>query len=440
MLKKRTSKSGAASHRTESLGYDLEAVRARFPALAIADDGRPRVYFDNPAGTQVPDTVVERMAECLLNANANIGGYFETSKRAGQIDTDAHAAMADFLNAESGDEIVFGQNMTTITLHLSRSIGKLFAPGDEIIVSRMCHDANIWPWVMMARDLDLEVRWLPFDPETFEFEADALENVLTDRSRLLCIGGASNLTGTINDVAGLCEQAKEAGVLTYVDAVQSAPHVSTDVQALGCDFLVCSAYKFFGPHQGVLWGRRQLLESLEPYKVRPAPDTLPWRFETGTQSHEGMAGTTAAVDYFAWIGETMAAEYHDQYPAFDGRRKYVHAAMDCLFDYEKGLAECLIDGLQSRDGIRVHGITSADAMDRRVPTVAFTHASKTPDEIASALAERNIFVWSGHNYALEVARSLGILEQGGAVRIGPVHYNDINEISDLLRALDDIIG
>jgi len=212
------------------------------------------------------------------------------------------------------------------------------------------------------------------------------------------------------------------------------------VQKIGCDFLVCSAYKFFGPHQGILWGRREVLEQLEPYKARPAPEGLPWCFETGTQSHEGMAGTAAAVDYFANIGETMGAEYHANYPNFSDRRLFIHAAMDCLFDYETTLSQQLIEGLEKMQGVTVQGVTSADALDRRVPTVAFTHETRKPADIARALAERNIFVWSGYNYALEVARSLGIYETGGAVRIGPVHYNNSNEINELLTALGEILG
>lgn len=421
------------------MAFDLDTVRAQFPSLAIKDDGRSRIYFDNPAGTQVPTMVIDRMADCMREANANLGGHFKTSQLADAVADDAHQAMADFLNAPSADEIIFGQNMTTITLHLSRSIGRQFAAGDEIILSRMDHDANIQPWVLMARDFNLEIRWLPFDTTSFEFDLDVLDELLSERTRLVCVGGASNLTGTINDVAGICERAHKFGAWTYIDAVQSAPHVSTDVQALGCDFLVSSAYKFFGPHQGILWGRRDILESLEPYKVRPAPDALPWCFETGTQSHEGMAGTAAAVDYFAWIGETMAEDKHSSYDHFDGRRKYAHAAMDCLFDYEHSLSKRLIAGLKTLPGVTIQGISADDALDRRVPTVAFTHATVVPDDIAKQLGERGIFVWSGHNYALEAVRSLNILDAGGAVRIGPVHYNSIDEIDKLLNALEDIL-
>jgi len=418
---------------------DLATIRSQFPALAITDDGRPRLYFDNPAGTQVPQTVADRMSECLLQANANLGGYFQSSHLADKVVSDARDAMADFLNAPSADEIIFGQNMTTMTLHLSRSIGRRFKAGDEIILSQMDHDANVEPWVLLARDLDLEIRWLPFDVETFEFDLAKLDDLLTSKTRLVCMGGASNLIGTINDVKAVCTKAREVGAWSYIDAVQSVPHISTDVQALGCDFLACSAYKFFGPHQGILWARREVLEALDPYKVRPASDSIPDCFETGTQSHEGMAGVAAAVDYFAWIGETMAGEFHAANQQFQGRCLHTHAAMDCLFAYEKLLAERLIDGLQDIRGVTVRGITNSEAMHRRVPTVSFTHDKQAPAETARALGERNIFVWNGHNYAIEPAKALGILSSRGAVRVGPVHYNSAEEIDELLNALEDIL-
>jgi cysteine desulfurase family protein (TIGR01976 family) len=303
----------------------------------------------------------------------------------------------------------------------------------------MDHDANVAPWLLMARDFGLEVRWLPFNTETFEFDADALDAVLTDKTKLVCVGAASNLIGTINDVKAICAKAKAAGAMTYIDAVQGVPHISTDVQDLGCDFLVCSAYKFFGPHQGILWGRRELLEKLDPYKLRPAPDEIPGRFETGTQSHEGMAGTIAAVDYFSWVGETMAGDYLGKYNHFNGRRQAVHAAMDCLFEYEAELASKLIRGLQTLPGVRVQGITSPDAMQRRVPTVSFTVNNVSPDVIAEELGARNIFVWSGNVYAVEATNFLGIEESGGVVRIGPVHYNSEAEINAVLNALADIL-
>jgi cysteine desulfurase family protein (TIGR01976 family) len=412
--------------------YDLDAVRAQFPSLAATDDGQRRIYLDNPAGTQVPATVAAAMSRCLLETNANGGGYFRTSRAVDAVIAAARQAMADFLNAASPEEIVFGQNMTTITMHVSRSIGRLMRPGDEIIVSRMDHDANIWPWVLLARDLELEIRWLPFNEETFEFDPGALDGLLSDRTRLVCVGGASNLLGTINDVAAICAQARAAGALTYIDAVQSAPHVPTDVQAMGCDFLACSPYKFFGPHQGVLYGRADILAQLEPYRVRPAPAKHPGSFETGTPSYEGSAGIAAAIEYFEWIGRSMAG-------AAD-RPSALRAAMGLLFDYEQELSSRLVRGLVGLEGVTVHGITDPAAMQRRVPTVAFTHNRVASAAIAEQLAADNIFVWSGHNYAVEAARALGIYESGGAVRIGPVHYNSVAEIDETLAAVARIVG
>jgi len=417
------------------MSFDLEAIRSQFPGLALTDNGTRRIYFDNPAGTQVPVCVAAAMADCLMTKNANLGGYFASSLDADRVVQSARDGMADFLNAPASDEIIFGQNMTTITLHLSRSIGRLLRSGDEIVLSQMDHDANVWPWVLLARDLELEIRWLPFDKESFEFDLDVLDEIITERTRLVCVGSASNLTGTLNDIKEICARTRAAGAMSFVDGVQSAPHIPTDVQDIGCDFFVCSSYKFFGPHQGILWGRREVLEQLEPYKVRPSPAELPWCFETGTQSNEGLAGIAATVDYFALIGQSMAEEQLGNWDQFQGQRQQVHAAMELVFDYEKTLTSRLIDGLLDIDGITVQGITDKDAMDRRVPTVSFTHATAAPDKIARALAKQNIFVWGGHNYAVEVVRTLGIDETGGAVRIGPVHYNSIAEIDELLAGL-----
>ncbi len=417
---------------------DLAAIRAQFPALSEQDNGQARLYFDNPAGTQVPVAVAEKMAEVLLHKNANLGGQFSTSRLADEVVSGSREAMVDFLNAPSPDEIIFGQNMTALTLHISRSIGRHLSAGDEIILSQMDHDANVHPWMLLARDLDLKIRWLPFDPETFEFDLSKLDELLNSKTRLVCVGGASNLTGTINDIKTISSKAREAGAWSYIDAVQSAPHIATDVQDIGCDFLTCSAYKFFGPHQGVLWGRRDVLEQLEPYKVRPAPAELPWCFETGTQSHESMAGSAAAVDYFAWIGATMADSSQSAYAHLGARARQIRAALDFLFVYESELARHLIDGLSQISGIKVQGITAEDAMLRRVPTVAFTHRDHAPAFIAEELGKQNIFVWSGHNYAVEAARVLGIYDQGGAVRVGPVHYNSISEIDVLLDALNNL--
>jgi selenocysteine lyase/cysteine desulfurase len=263
---------------------------------------------------------------------------------------------------------------------------------------------------------------------------------LSDKTKLICIGGASNLLGTINDIKSICKIAKKANALTYVDAVQLAPHVSIDVQDIDCDFLVCSAYKFFGPHQGILWGKRQLLKSLSPYKVRPATSELPGCFETGTQSHEGMAGTTAAVNYFAWIGREYAETYQIENKYKNERTKFVHAALDYLFEYEKLLTIDLIEGLQNIKNVQVQGITEKNALDRRLPTVSFSVIGLNPSLVAEELAKENIFVWSGHSYALEVVKSLNLLDKGGVLRTGPVHYNTINEVHEFLEILDKLIS
>tara|TARA_B100000900_G_scaffold404763_1_gene413526 strand:+ start:705 stop:1985 length:1281 start_codon:yes stop_codon:yes gene_type:complete len=422
------------------MNYDIEQIRGKFPALNIKDSGVRRIYFDNPAGTQVPIEVIDAVQKCMIESNANIQGGFETSNRVDKILDEFHQSMADFLNATSSEEIIFGQNMTTLTLHISRSIGRLLSKGDEIILSRMDHDANISPWLLLAEDIGLSVKWLSFDTEKYEFDLNSLENLLSDKTKIICIGGASNLLGTINDIKSICKIAKKANALTYVDAVQLAPHVSIDVQDIDCDFLVCSAYKFFGPHQGILWGKRELLKSLSPYKVRPATSELPGCFETGTQSHEGMAGTTAAVNYFAWIGREYAETYQIENKYKNERTKFVHAALDYLFEYEKLLTIDLIEGLQNIKNVQVQGITEKNALDRRLPTVSFSVSGLSPSRIAEGLAKENIFVWSGHSYALEVVKSLNLLDEGGVLRTGPVHYNTINEVHDFLEILDKLIS
>ena len=418
------------------MSLDLSAIRSRFPALSIHDGDTPRIYLDNPGGTQVPQSVVDRMTDYLVKNNANLGGAFRTSLDSDAAVAEAREAMADFLNAPSASEIVFGQNMTSLTLHLSRSIGRHFGAGGEVILSRMDHDANVYPWLAMARDFGWDVRWLPFDTDTYEFDLRLLEAKLTKRTRLVCIGAASNLLGTINDVKSAARMAHTVGAWLYVDAVQAAPHTTIDVQDIGCDFLVCSAYKFFGPHQGILWGKREVMERLEPYRVRPAPSELPDCFESGTQSHEGMAGTAAAVDYIAWIGETMAREYHSGHAAFEARRRNLRAALDLIFASEQELSRHLIDGLHRIPGLRVLGISAEEGMRRRVPTVSFTVAGASPAFLEESLARRNIFVWSGNYYALEPAAALGIADTGGALRVGPAHYNSKPEIDEFLEALD----
>jgi cysteine desulfurase family protein (TIGR01976 family) len=402
---------------------DIDAVRAKFPALAMQDNGTPRVYFDNPAGTQVPAQVIDRTVEALAQKNANLGGYFQTTTDAGQLVDQAHAACADLYGATGPEEIVFGQNMTTLTLHMSRCLGRQFKRGDEIVLSRMCHDANVAPWLLLAEDLGLVVRWMAFDPETYEFSDDALSRVLSDKTKLVAFGYASNCTGTINDVKKFCGEARAAGAISYVDAVQFAPHGLVSVQELGCDFLVSSAYKWFGPHQGILWGRKKLLEQTFGYKVRPAGEELPHKFETGTLSHEGMAGCLGAIEYLESLGSGTT------------RRDQIASAWQNLEAYEQSLTLQLIEGLRGFKGLTIRGITSANAVHRRVPTVSFTVDNHHPDALARHFASENMFVWSGHNYAIEPVNTMGLMDKGGVLRVGLAHYNTAAEIDQFLASL-----
>ena len=402
---------------------DVAAIRAQFPALAVKDGGRDRIYFDNPAGTQVPQRVIERTVDCLANRNANLGGYFVTTVEAGELVDLAHQACADFYNAASMNEIVFGQNMTSLTLHMSRCLGKQFKRGDEIVLSRMDHDANVAPWLLLADDLGLVVRWIDFDTETYEFPDDALTKVLSDKTKLLAMGMASNCTGTVNDTKRFAAEAKKAGAIVYLDAVQYAPHYAIDVQDLGADFVVSSAYKWFGPHQGILWGREELLKDTFGYKVRPAGEELPHKFETGTLSHEGMAGTLGAIEYL------------EQFGTGGTRAKRVASAWNNLANYEHKITLQLIEGLKTFKGLTIRGITSANAMHRRVPTVSFTLDGHHPEALAKAFAKDNIFVWSGHNYAIEPVGRMGLMDKGGVLRVGLAHYNTEAEVDALLSSI-----
>ncbi|WP_282607045.1 cysteine desulfurase-like protein [Pelagibius sp. Alg239-R121] len=407
--------------------FPIERVRSAFPALAITDGGEARIYLDNPAGTQVPQHVVDAISSCLIGSNANLGGYFPTSLAAGSVVDDAHQAMADFLGARSADEIIIGANMTSLTFHLARSICRDFKPGDEILLTRMDHEGNVAPWLTIAEDLGLVVKWLPFDTETWQVEPDALEAALSDRTRLIALNYASNLTGSINDVKALTAMAKAAGALVFIDAVQLAPHRSIDVQDIGCDFLACSSYKFFGPHLGIIWGSTEVLRNLPAYKCRCVGEELMGKFETGTPQIELLAGLTATVDYYAWLGKQIGGD--------GSRRAQILAAFDAAHAYERPLAGQLIEGLLSIPDVTIHGITNLNRIDHRVPTVSFSYNGHKPAFVSKALSDQNIFIWDGHNYALEVVRQLGIPEDEGIVRIGIAHYNTEDEVDRALECL-----
>lgn len=412
--------------------FPIEAVRGKFPALSLSDKGRRRIYLDNPAGTQVPQAVADAVSRCLLTTNANLGGYFETTVAAQAVVDEAHQAMADFLGATSPEEIIIGANMTTLTYHMSRTLGRSLKPGDEIILTRMDHEGNVSPWLQLAEDLGLVVRWLPFDEESWQVEEATLAGLLSDKTRLVALNYASNLTGSINRVRSLTAIAKQAGALVYVDAVQFAPHGLIDVQDLGCDFLICSAYKFFGPHMGILWGRRDVIEGLKPYKCRCSSNGLPERFELGTPQIELMAGLTAAVDHFAGLGAAVGES--------GSRRQKIAKAFEVSIAYENPLAQRLIDGLSGISGLTIHGITDPKRLGDRVPTVSFTVDGIVPETIVRQMNAENIFLWSGHNYAWEIVHQLGIPAEQGVVRIGIAHYNTAAEIDETLESVHRVIA
>jgi cysteine desulfurase family protein (TIGR01976 family) len=385
-----------------TVALDVEAVRARFSAL-----DRPTAFFDGPGGTQTPDSVIEAITSYLREANANLGGPFETSRRSDDVVDAAHDAAARFLGASAG-EVGFGQNMTTLNFALTRALARELRAGDEIVVTRLDHDANVAPWLELARDLDLRIHFADFEPEDCTLDLASLETVLSDRTQVVAFPWASNAVGSITPVKSIVRLAHEAGALAWVDAVHYAAHGPIDVEAAGVDILICSPYKFCGPHLGLFYGKREVIERWRPYKVRPSADEpVARRYETGTLAHELLAGFIAAVGYLESLG------------------------WDAIQAHEHDLGERFLAGVP--DAYRLHGI---DAMVNRTPTFALTHADRSPDELASALAERHIAAWPGNYYAVEVMERLGLDE--GCLRVGIVHYNTAEEVDRLLAALAEL--
>lgn len=411
---------------------DVASIRSKFPALQEKFDETPAVFFDNPGGTQVPQSVIDAISDTLIRRNANTHGLFETSRRADTVIAQARQAAADLLGAEP-DEIVFGNNMTSLTFQMSHSLAPKFQSDDEVMVTQLDHDANIMPWVMMAEDAGATVQWADVDLETCTLDMEHVESLITPHTKLVAVGYASNSSGTINDVKTIIEWAKANHAYTYVDAVQYAPHGLIDVKELGCDFLACSAYKFFGPHVGILFGKREHLERLRAYQVRPAGDKPPGKWETGTKNHEGLAGVTAAINYLADIGVT----YGD---AASGapRREKLRAAWQEIAEYEQMLIDRLIGGLQLINRVRIYGITSRFDWKNRVATVSIRKEGTTPEQLAQALAEDNIFTWNGNFYALSLSERLGVEPSGGLLRIGLVHYNTLEEIDRCVRVIERV--
>ncbi len=403
--------------------FPIETVRSQFPALQSGGS----IFLDNPAGTQVPQRVLDAITDSMKNDCANLGGHFRQSVRSGEIMDTAHAKAAMFLGAPSPDEIAIGPSMTELTFQISRAIARTCAPGDEIIVTTMEHEGNISPWLIAARDFGLTVRWVEFDEETWQIEPKTLAGALTDRTRVVALNYASNMTGSINDVRALTAMAHEAGALVYVDAVQFAPHGLIDVVELGCDFLVCSAYKFFGPHLGILWGREVLLRDLAADRLRCGPTGPGAKFERGTPQIELQAGLSASIDHFEWLGRSLGDD--------GSARSAIATAFAASREYEHALACHLIDGLKAIDGVSIKGITASNRMYDRVPTISLTCMSRSCDSLAAGLARRGINGWSGHNYAFAGAEQLGLDLADGVLRLGLAHYNSESEIEVTLEAL-----
>lgn len=408
---------------------DLEWIRSQFPALAQGTGSQRPVFFDGPGGTQVPQSVMDAMSRYLATSNANAHGAFVTSRRTDELIASARAAVADFLGC-SPDEVIFGANMTTLAFAFSRAIGRSLKPGDEIVVTRLDHYANVSPWYALE-EVGAVVRVVDMHLEDCTLDMSDLERQLSDRTRVVAIGYASNAVGTINDVARTIRLAHAVGALVFVDAVHYAPHGPIDVRALDCDFLTCSAYKFFGPHVGILFGKREHLARFRPYKVQPAPDEVPSCWETGTLNHEGLAGLIATIDYLAELGRRVSSSP-------ENRRDALIVAMEASRQYERRLSERLIQDLLQITGLKLYGITDPARFDWRTPTVAITLAGHTPYAVAERLGDRGIFTWHGNFYALGLTEKLGVESTGGLLRIGLLAYNTFDEIDCLLNALDEI--
>lgn len=415
------------------MSLDPQWVRPHFPSVQSSET----LFLDNPGGTQVTQSVMDAMTNYYLTANANHGGNFPTSERSDEIVHQSRIAFADFLNAARPEEIAFGPNMTTLTFLVSRALGRWLHPGDEIIVTRLDHDANIAPWVALE-ERGVVIKRVDINTDDCTLDMADFEKHLSDKTRIVAVGLASNAVGSVNPVRTIGDLAHMAGAFVYADAVAYAPHYPMDVQALNVDFLACSAYKFYGPHLGILYGKYEHLDRLQAYKVRPAENVPPHKFETGTQSFESIAGAGAAVNYLASVGEQFGTSFESEFAGFEGRRLHLKTAMRATQKYEKTLFSRLMSGLRDLPNIRIYGVTDFARFDYRAPTAAFTLDGHSPAEIAAKLGKQNINVWDGNYYALSLMERLDLEATGGAVRIGLAQYNTVQEIDRLLGALREI--
>jgi len=419
-----------AVHEAISKTFDVGWVREQFPSLQLKVNGRQAAFLDGPAGTQVPRQVMDAIRKYFLEANANTYGAFLTSRRTNEMIVNTRAAMAELFNCSS-EEVVFGQNMTTITLGLARAIGRELKPGDEILLTILDHDANYSPWRVLE-EKGVVIRTVDIRESDCRLDLDDLKSKLSSRTKLVAVGYASNIVGTINPIAEITKLAHAAGALIYVDAVHYAPHGPIDVKTLDCDFLVCSPYKFFGPHMGTLYGKKEQLERFKPYKVRPAADSVPECWETGTQVQELIAGIYAAVEYIAELGRRCD-------PSAKTRREALLAAYRSTVAYERALVTKLVAGLLAIPGLQFFGITEPQRFGQRCSTVSFRLPKGTPTEAATFLGDRGIFTWDGNFYALNLTERLGVEKSGGVLRVGLVHYNTVEEIDRLFRGLKDFL-
>ena len=411
--------------------YPIAEIRSRFPGLQRVVNGNQAIFFDGPGGSQSPESVGDAVKHYLLHQNANVGMSFATSRETDAMIEQTMRACADLVGCEDHREIVFGQNMTSLTIQLASALGRTWGPGDEVVVTRSDHDANVRPWVLAAQWSGASVRWIDIDPQDCTHRAETIDDSINDSTVMVAIGAASNFSGTINDVRGICAKAHSVGAEVFVDAVHYAPHGLIDVREMGCDYLACSSYKFFGTHQGILWGRFDRLAELPVAKLRVSNEEVPFRWMTGTQGHESMAGTLAAIEHLAWLGRMLSSSDLS-------RRQALKVAFSEIEEYEMDLCWRMIEGLDRIDGVKIWGITDPSMKEHRAPTVSFTHHSRTAQEIGAALAERGIFAWAGNFYALELSEALG-LEPEGALRGGILHYNTMEEVDRFLDVLSRIL-
>jgi cysteine desulfurase family protein (TIGR01976 family) len=428
---------------------DLAWVRSQFPSLNQTVNGHSAAFLDGPGGTQVPQRVIDAISAYFSHDNANTGGAYSTSRNTDAMIARARGAMADFLHC-GADEVVFGPNMTSLTFAISRAIGRELKPGDEILVTRLDHDANVSPWLAMAEDRGLTLRWAEIHDEDCTLDLANLKSKINKNTKLVAVGYASNAVGTINPVKEIVQLAHQAGALAYIDAVHYGPHGLIDVAALDCDFLACSTYKFFGPHMGVLYGKREHLKHLRPYKVRPNTNAIPNCWEWGTLNHECIAGIEACVEYIADLGRSAAERLphasrfskggnSGSEPRMLTRRAAIEAAYSAIHQHERALLVRMMNGLKKIPRLKIYGITDPARFDDRCTTFAIRIEGHTPLELATKLGERGFFTWDGNYYALNLTEHLDVEKSGGFLRIGLVHYNTADEVDRLLAALQEIV-